>query len=112
MNESKKILTSEETRAFKSYFARGCELAQSPFTANEAVWHLKYAQNLNPDDARTHFELGRVLHLMGRCDEADKPLKESVKLSPSVSNLMLYGLNCNRIGLYGEAAPTFRRILE
>jgi tetratricopeptide (TPR) repeat protein len=113
MNEdSNRSLTADETRAFKSLFERGCELAQSPYSVDEAAWYFKNAICINPHDSQAHSELGRTYLTWWRCHEADEPLRVSMELNPCFPAFMNYGLNCNRIGLDQEAERAFENALQ
>lgn len=110
--ESKRTLTAEESRAFKSFFERGCQLAQSPYSVDEAAWNFKSAICINPHDSQAHFELGRTYLTWWRCREADEPLRTSMELNPCFPAFMNYGLNCNHIGHDEEAELAFENALQ
>lgn len=113
MNEdSNRSLTADETRAFKSFFERGCELAQSPYSVDEAAWYFKNAICINPHDSQAHSELGRTYLTWWRCREADEPLKKSMELNPCFPAFMNYGLNCNHLGNDEEAEVAFENALQ
>jgi tetratricopeptide (TPR) repeat protein len=107
-----RTLTADEARAFKSFFERGCELAQSHYSVDEAASYFKNAICINPNDSQAHAELGRTYLTWWRCREADEPLKKSMELNPCFPAFMNYGLNCNKIGHDEEAELAFQNALQ
>lgn len=98
--------------AVRSHFARGCELARSPHTVDEAAWHFTQALSLNPHYNLACFELGRMYYTWGRYYEADEPLRQAIELNPCFPAYMNYAWNCNQWGHYGEAEQAFKKALE
>lgn len=50
----------------------------------EALVDAKKAVSLSPEDPKAHFVLGKVLHLMGRAEEAEPVFAQAVKLRPDL----------------------------
>jgi tetratricopeptide (TPR) repeat protein len=96
----------------QSCFQRGCELAGSPHTVDEAAWYFKKAIGDNPRFNLAYFELGRMYYTWGRYYEAEEPLKKSIELNPCFPALMNYACNCFQWGRFSDAEQLFRSALE
>jgi len=51
---------------------------------------LRKAEELNPNSPRLHFVLGRILHISGDLEEADKEYALAAELDPSIPKLAAY----------------------
>jgi len=96
----------------QSCFQRGCELAGSPHSFDEAAWYFKKAISANPRFNLPYFELGRMYYTSGRYYEAEEPLKKSIELNPCFPALMNYAYNCFEWGHYRDAEQPFRKALQ
>lgn len=96
----------------QSCFQRGCELAGSPHSVDEAAWYFKKAISANPRFNLAYFELGRMYYTWGRYYEAEEPLRKSIELNPCFPALMNYACNCFQWGHFSDAEQAFRSALE
>ena len=96
----------------QSCFQRGCELAGSPQTVDEAAWYFKKAISANPRFNLAYFELGRMYYTWGRYYEAEEPLKKTIEMNPCFPALMNYASNCFQWGRFNDAEQAFRTALE
>jgi excisionase family DNA binding protein len=95
-----------------SCFQRGCELASSPHTVDDAALYFKRAIKANPRFNLAYFELGRMYYTWGRYYEADEHLRKSIELKPCFPAWMNYAYNFFEWGRFHEAERALRIALQ
>lgn len=106
------MLSNEQLKAFNSFFSRGCELALSPYSVDASALSFQNALRIRPDDANTHFALGKMYYSWWRSSDAYEPLRKAAELNPTPLTLIYYGVNCNHIGKYREAERALKNVVE
>jgi adenylate cyclase len=80
----------------------------------KAISELKTAIALEPNNARFHYYLSRVMHFAGKPDEAVALMKKTIRLSPFARAIALNQLGGSLVcaGRYEEALKTYERALD
>lgn len=77
-----------------------------------ALRYLETCLTMRPDDAETRFQVGRMLSLLGRWDEAEPHLEAAALARDDADGWAELGLLLRRRGDFEEAIGAFRRALE
>ena len=105
------LLESIPDHAGLRHLAGTLQLQRGQF--DEAILHLRYAVELNPDDSQSQNNMGVALQSLGNWEEAARSFEATIKLDPdNAEALFNLGKIMQSRGLARDAAKCFERSLE